>query len=397
MVYITTKQSPIYKQMSIEDMLCDADYICKPENRTITGTKTVAVDRVPYDVRKHLSPNHMIGILTAFNENYKHLNVDDKASLYHFFSIPKRSGGLRKISQPNDDLMKALRDLKDIFERDFGALYHTSAFAYIKNRCTIDAVKKHQANKSKWFGKFDLHDFFGSTTKEFVMDMLAMIYPFSEIIKDENGKKQLDDAISLAFLNGGLPQGTPFSPTITNIMMIPVDHILANKFRDFNGQRFCYTRYADDFLISSRESFNVKEIEGEIVKVLQEFKAPFSINNKKTRYGSSAGSNWNLGVMLNKDNQITVGHQKKKQLNAMLNNYILDRRNGKNWELQDIQTMAGIMSYYRMVERDNIDKIVEKMNVKYSVDVDQMIKDDIHSFVSCKEYVPKNNQDGISL
>ena len=148
--------------------------------------------------------------------------------------------------------MEALRKLKIIFEEDFHALYHTSAFAYIKNRCTVDAVKRHQANESKWFGKFDLSNFFGNTTMDFVLQQFAMIFPFSEVMKTERGKSALRTALELAFLNGGLPQGTPISPTITNIMMIPIDFKLSNGFRNFNDQSFVYTRYADDFIVSSR-------------------------------------------------------------------------------------------------------------------------------------------------
>ena len=40
-------------------------------------------------------------------------------------------------------------------------------------------------------------------------------------------------------------------------MMIPVDFKLFKAFRSFNEQRFIYTRYADDFIISSKYDFDV--------------------------------------------------------------------------------------------------------------------------------------------
>ena len=101
--------------------------------------------------------------------------------------------------------------------------YHTAAFAYVKKRSTVDAVKRHQKNSSKWFAKLDLHDFFGSTTLDYAISMFSMVFPFSEIVKEPQGEEALRTAMSLAFLNGGLPQGTPISPLITNVMMIPVD------------------------------------------------------------------------------------------------------------------------------------------------------------------------------
>ena len=275
--------------------------------------------------------------------------------------------------------------LKRIFEDDFHALYHTSAFAYIRDRCTVDAVKRHQSNESKWFAKLDLHDFFGSTTLEFALKMLSMIFPFSEVVKLPEGKVALETALELAFLDGGLPQGTPISPTITNIMMIPIDFELNKSFREFaideiseaNTQSFIYTRYADDFIISSKYNFDVRKIEEHVVEVLNKYGAPFTINEKKTRYGSSAGRNWNLGVMLNKDNQITVGHKKKKQFQAMMYNYVADKRNGVEWPREDLMTMHGLYSYYKMVEGDVIDAIVKHMNEKLNVDVIALIKGDL--------------------
>lgn len=285
----------------------------------------------------------------------------------------------RRIDAPKDELKAVLYQLKAIFEEMFGALYHTSAFAYVKNRSTLDALKKHQSNESKWFGKYDLSNFFGSTTVDFIMKMFSMIFPFSEVVKYPLGREELEKALSMCVLRGVLPQGTPISPAITNIMMIPIDYKLSNTLRDFNGQNFVYTRYADDFLISSKYDFKYKDIEKLLVDTLAEFEAPFTIKSEKTRYGSSAGSNWNLGVMLNKDNNITVGYKKKRQFQAMLSSYIMDRKRGQRWDKSDIQQMEGFRNYYRMVEGETIDKIIEHIGRKFNVDIVQLIKEDLRA------------------
>ena len=204
-----------------------------------------------------------------------------------------------------------------------------------------------------------------------------MIYPFCEIIKCAAGRAALRQALELAFINGGLPQGTPISPLITNVMMIPVDFALSKALRNYNDQKFVYTRYADDFIISSKFDFDVRSVEKLVVDTLKSFDAPFTINASKTRYGSSAGRNWNLGVMLNKDNQITVGHKKKRRLPSMLHNYVSDRRNHVPWSREDIQTMQGLISYYRMVESENIDALIGHLNKKMNTDVLYLIKEDL--------------------
>jgi hypothetical protein len=377
MVYITVMQSPIYHQMTLEEFLFQNFQAQTILNTNVSNTRTYAYETVSEHFTSRIDTDALIRKLVRFNDQTEALRAQERSTLYETFHIPKKSGGLRRIDAPKPELMNALRNLKTIFEEDFHALYHTSAFAYVKNRCTVDAVKRHQKNNSKWFGKLDLHDFFGSTTLDYVIKMFSMVFPFSEIVKFPNGEAELRKALDLAFLNGGLPQGTPLSPLITNVMMIPVDYKLANAFRDFDKQRFIYTRYADDFIISSKVDFDVHRVEKLVVDMLHEFGAPFTINESKTRYGSSAGRNWNLGVMLNKDNEITVGHKKKRQFQSMLYNYITDKRKGISWPREDIQTMQGLHSYYRMVEPETIDATVKHTNEKMETDVLRLIKDDL--------------------
>ena len=386
MIYITVRQSPKYSQMTLEDFLFEAE--TKPQvviNPHISDTKTYEVASVSDRFSQYFDIPELVEKLKKFNVMYEPLRKKPREELYYTFHIPKKSGGLRRIDAPEPELMDALRALKTIFEEDFKALYHTSAFAYVKGRCILDAVKRHTRNDSQWYGKYDLSNFFGSTTLDYVIKMLSMIYPFSEVIKTKMGREELIKALELAFLNGGLPQGTPISPLITNIMMIPIDFKLANGFRELNGQRFTYTRYADDFIVSSRQSFSYREVENFIIKTLAEFEAPFTINTTKTRYGSRAGRNWNLGIMVNQDNKTTVGYKKKRQFQAMLSSYIMDKKNGKEWDRHDIQVMEGYRNYYRMIEGETIDGIVEHIANKFGVDIVrgrngvnlQMIKDDL--------------------
>lgn len=379
MTYITVKQPPKYHQMTLEEFLFEAEIKPQIISLNTTNTRTYEVKNINSKRPYGLNIDELIIKLIQFNNSTKELRDKPRKSLYREFYIPKKSGGLRKIDAPEPELMDALRRLKTIFENDFHVLYHTSAFAYIRKRSTIDAVKRHQANESKWFGKYDLSNFFGNTSLEFVLKMFSMIYPFSEIMKHDIGKKELSQALELAFLDGGLPQGTPISPVITNVMMIPIDFKLSNGLREYNNQHYVYTRYADDFLISSKYTFKFKEIEQFIIDTLNSFEAPFTINSKKTRYGSSAGSNWNLGVMLNKDNQITVGHKKKRQFQAMLASYVMDKQNGKPWDVSDVQIMEGYRNYYRMVEGNSIDKLVEHIGNKFNVNIVELIRSDLKS------------------
>lgn len=375
MPYITVPITKTY-QISFDDILygiSQEEYEKKTSNTF--DTRTAYRVKTPDRLLNNIDFPAMIVALESFNEKYRQLiATEDKSTLYHSFKIPKRSGGLRQIDAPIDDLMQALRELKFIFEKKLFASYHTCAFAYVRGRSTIDAVKRHQRNNSKWFLKLDYHNFFGSTTPEFVMNMLSQIFPYNEVLKSQRGKDALDKALSLCFLNGGLPQGTPISPTITNLMMIPIDHAIAKYARE-HSPHLTYTRYADDILLSSDLKFSWNNVQNDIIEIVNKFNAPFSLNTAKTRFGSSAGRNWNLGVMLNKDNQITVGHNKKKVFKAMLFQFCSDYKNGNPWSVDDVQHLQGLKSYYEMVEGDTIKTIIKTYSQKMNMDINQKIKE----------------------
>lgn len=378
MPYVVTKASPVYREMSFEDMLFGDKFVQSYISDDPTNTVTRYYDQVPEKYLMNLNPRLKIEKLRMFCNTYDHLYHIDRRSMYNIYYRLKASGvGRRQISAPEGELRQALDVLKTILEYDFGAdmLYHTSAFAYIKGRSTLDCVKRHQAADSKWFLKIDFHDFFGSTTKEFVMRMFSDIFPFSEIVKSNEGRELLSKALDLCFLDGGLPQGSPVSPLITNIMMIPIDHYLTNTLRDFDRRNFTSTRYADDMNISCKYNFEYQKITNLVNEATEKFGAPFKLNEEKTHYGSRSGSNYILGVVLNTDNVISVGFKNKKVFKAMVNSFIMDTINGTQWELGEIQYLAGKYSYYKSIEPEVIKGIISWFNEKYNVDFEQMIKE----------------------
>ena len=157
MTYITVRQSPMYHQMTLEEFLFQDEARDVLLNDNTTNTRTYEVPFLTeYMVRKfRFDIHHLVEKLREFNDATASLRSVPRHSLYEEFYIPKRSGGLRRIDAPCPELMDALRRLKTIFEEDFRALYHTAAFAYVKKRSTIDAVKRHQANESRWYAKYD--------------------------------------------------------------------------------------------------------------------------------------------------------------------------------------------------------------------------------------------------
>ena len=58
----------------------------------------------------------------------------------------------------------------------------------------------------------------------------------------------------------------------------------------------------------------------------------------------------------------------------MLTNYIMDTKHGKIWDIHDVQTMDGLNNYYQSVEKETINEIINHIDKKFNVKVEEMIK-----------------------
>lgn len=372
MPYLTVNRAQRTFQLSFDDLFKESLPRYLGVTKDTRDTTTYFAETIRYKTAQKVNSAALFSKIVAFNEKYDELiNSKDKSTLYKSFKIPKRTGGFREIDSPNEALREALYDLKDILEKDFWFTYHTCAFSYIRGRSTIDAVKRHQGNESRWVLKTDLSKFFPNSTPEFVFKMLYETFPLCEFIRNPVHKAEFERALSLCFLRNGLPQGTPTSPMLTNQMMIPLDYTIAKYCREHH---ICYTRYADDMDFSSKYSFRWTDVVSAVDGILKNFGAPFTFNREKTHYGSTAGRNWMLGVMLNKDGDITVGHENKKTLKVSLFSFANSAKNGTPWSVEDTQHLQGIVAYYTMVEGEKISEIVDKYSDKTGIDIKETMK-----------------------
>lgn len=338
--------------------------------RTLTNEVGTNNIRVPNDyVNKIL--RHKIKL-----ENF--LKQHDINNMYTEFKIPKHTGGFRTIDAPNEELKTFMREFTNVFMKDFKVLPHDSAYAYIKKRSVIDAVKEHQANKSRWFLKIDLKDFFGSCNEEFIVNQLSKIYPFA--MGSTDTFDFLKVLAKFSCLNNKLPQGTPISPWLTNLIMIEFDYKITKLLNNIHNlglqkQRYVYTRYADDILISAKEKFDYQLVINEIKKLFED--TPLNIKDEKTRFGSSAGRNWNLGIMYNKDNTLTIGHKKKRQIKDNIYYFIKFK---DNFDLEQCWWLQGNISWLRSVEPEYTEGLLNYYKDKFDIDVLKTLSDKIKSF-----------------
>ena len=361
-MYLTFLNNAAKRQLTWADILNNpyiTRYTDDPKKKRVTKI-------IPEDYAQRLWASRCV----IYNPDNIVVNINelDTSEHYRHFQIPKKSNPnkMRQIDAPDDYLSNIQTMYKEQIENQLQVLPHKAAHAYVKNCSTITAMQAHQKNNSKWYLQIDLKDFFNSINGEWLKDQLLQVFPFPYI-----GEENLNKIIHVSLLNGTLPQGSHLSPLLTNLAMVPIDYTLTEELHNFKGHHYVYTRYADDITISCKEKFDPNEILDVIKSIFRTFDVPFRINNDKTRFGSTAGRNYHLGIIVNKDNQLSVGHEKNQKFRAMIYNFCTV---GDYWEIHDVQKMLGLISYYKAIEPDFVKKTLDKYGNKYGIDIEKKAK-----------------------
>ena len=352
-------------ELTLDDLIMKVDSSV-PNKEGIDRFRTVKIEQMGV-----ISSNRVNTAITAVNELYnKHKDFVSSVDMYSVFKIPKSSGGYRTIKAPNEELSNKQKDIRRALESNYALNMkpHDTAYAYVPTRSVRDALVVHQENKSNWFLKLDFKDFFGSCTPELVRTQLSKHFPICTL--SNLMKEKLFTAIdNLAYLDNALPQGTPLSPTLTNLVMVEFDYLMT-KYAYENKLR--YTRYADDILLSSKYQFNYNEVVENVKGILeQNGYETLKLNAGKTRYGSSSGSNWNLGLMYNKDREITIGHKNKRKLKLQMFLFI---KNNSLWSLEEVQILNGNLEWLRSNEPKAYEGLIQWFDNKHRVSIKNEIK-----------------------
>jgi RNA-directed DNA polymerase len=148
--------------------------------------------------------------------------------------IPKRSGGRRLLFVPSDEL-KALqrRLLRRLLRR---LQCHPAAKGFQTGQSIVTNALPHVGRPV--VVRLDLRDFFPSTTAP------RIYHYFRRIGWNRRAARLLT---RLCTHQGGLPQGAPTSPRLSNLVNYRLDRRIA-AMADKLGA--CYTRYADDMTLS---------------------------------------------------------------------------------------------------------------------------------------------------
>ncbi len=291
---------------------------------------------------------------------------------YQTFTIKKKSGADRTIHAPVKGLKSILRSLNFVLQCIYEP--HEAATGFVLDKSIVDNAKKHVGHH--YVLNMDLKDFFHTFDRNRVK-MGFMYEPFNL-----NGDKE-----PLAFLLASLcthpftidgevqsvlPQGSPTSPTLTNILCAKLDrrlYGLANRF----GATF--TRYADDITFSSshniyqqvenpvlNEKGTYDDFISELGRLIKEEK--LAINPMKTRLQKAGYRQEVTGLIVN--DKVNVRRRYVKQIRMWLyywekygyekaeqifkRDYIADKGHVKNINAHLVNVLDGKLEFLKMVK-----------------------------------------------
>lgn len=173
-----------------------------------------------------------------------------------------------------------LKNFHKFLDNNFLAILPSSpsSFAYKKGYNIVSCLNKHFGNV--YFIKLDISKYFESIKQTRVSKKIydyvreCVIKFFDGILMINNIKADVNEIVSMFFVEHRLPIGFSSSPKISDFYLYDMD----NKISSIDG--ITYTRYADDILISSNSKELLERTMNKIVFELK--KEKLKVNQKKT-------------------------------------------------------------------------------------------------------------------
>lgn len=269
-------------------------------------------------------------------------------NLYVSFDIPKKNGETRHINAPTEPLKFVQRKLAEKLYEAQDKYYIRGrrqgvAQGFIKKRNIITNAENHC--HKKYVLNVDLKDYFDCFH-------FGRVKGYFE--KNKNFRLPTEVSLCIAQLacyQGKLPQGSPCSPVITNLICSIMDNRIMALTKKY---KLIYTRYADDLTFSTNDPIFPELHEqflhelGTIVK-----KSGFRINENKTRLSFNTSRQEVTGLVVN--NKINVKREYYKTTRAMVDHIFKGSGAEIDGEPLSMNAVEGRLAYINQIDRyDNV-------------------------------------------
>lgn len=249
--------------------------------------------------------------------------INKKEKYYRYFRIPK--GKSFRVIQAPRIALKIIQKWISVRLVDAWTA-NECVYGFVSGRSHVDAADRHCG--AEWVFSCDVENFFPSTPEAFVANALQ------NLGYDEKSAKLI---ASLCCCDGGLAQGSPASPILSNICAASLDERMI-KIRD--KYACIYTRYADDIVFSGKGNFP-EGLDKEVLSIFD--KSPWKVCEAKTKKSIPPERLKIHGLLVDKDvPRLTKGYRNK------IRAYRHMIRNGKITENESV--IRGHIAYADFIE-----------------------------------------------
>lgn len=297
---------------------------------------------------------HDIASLLGFKASALSFILYKDTKKYKQFDIPKRHGGIRHISAPMPALKLVQQRLSELLQN---CIDEINIEAGVSDKISHGFKRKHsiitnarEHRHRKFVFNIDLTNFFGSINFGRVRGFL---------MKDKNFLLNADVATVIAQLacyENALPQGSPCSPVISNL----VGHLLDIHLVRLAAHNGCtYSRYADDLTFSTNKprfptpiakcllTDTNQWIPGkELTRLIK--KSGFEINPLKTRMQYHNSRQEVTGLVVNK--KVNVRSEYRRTVRAMVHHLFTK---GSFEFVQQVVDEKGVITLNKVVGTTN--------------------------------------------
>jgi RNA-directed DNA polymerase len=289
-----------------------------------------------------------------------------RETLYTAFEIPKKSGGVRKIQAPTRELkllQSRLADLLTLCLRDIEVKYPVRkivSHGFVEGRSIVTNASQHR--RRRYVLNLDIADFFGAINFGRVRGHLIHDQQFSL-------KPAVATVIAqIACYENSLPQGSPCSPIISNLIGAILDRRLIALAKQYGCT---YSRYADDLTFSTRlRKFPralatqrlLQKHEWRVGRLLErEIRAAgFVINPSKFRMQIAGSRQTATGLVVNEKVNIVAGYYRatRSMCHALFKTGAYHRP-GASELIHDLAPLEGRLAHIHYVKsrRDRTDEV----------------------------------------
>jgi RNA-directed DNA polymerase len=281
-----------------------------------------------------------------------------KVSHYRRFLMPKKTGGHRRISAPMPRLKKAQSwVLTNILDK---VTLHDAAHGFRHGHSIVTNARPHVGQSVVL--NLDIKDFFPTVSVRRIKGVFRSL-GYSEAVATALALLCSEPEIDEVELDGEtyfvargprhLPQGSPASPGITNLLCRRLDRRLEGLAQSLG---FVYTRYADDLTFSAKYdkagSVNVGKILRAVADIIKH--EGFNLHPDKTRVMRRGRRQEVTGVVVN--DQMGVERETLRKFRATLYQIEKDGPAGKKWGSGATNLLSAIHGYASFVAQVDPDK-----------------------------------------